>query len=139
MNKLSKTAKELVSSQIGYRNNNLYNSGVINFLEIFEHELFELGNTDIIDTMKSLYPDSNETISINYKYVPQYISRKLECDIDTLKGIWITSKSGVEKYYLNDKSDIITTIDFSGITYMIVSDLDEEGILIAYKGEDLNV
>ena len=56
MKKLSNVAISILDSGVGYRNDNI-SSGVINLDEIVKHELYQLYNFDIIDTLKKIYPE----------------------------------------------------------------------------------
>ena len=132
--KLSYVAKLLLEDQKGYRNNNCYNSGIKDISKIVDFEINYLKNKDIPYTMKEIYKNIHRKYSS--KKILKYISDNLNCKIDEVKGIWLTTKYGVEKHYLIDDSyNEISCIDFSNTEYMIISDMDLEGVLIAYKGE----
>lgn len=137
---LSNTAKEIINSNKGYRNNSLYDSGVTCLRDIMEFEINELENEDILDTVSLLYPQAflQPDKYLNIDNILAFVQEKLDADSDDLKGIWLTSKDGVKRNYLNHNEETeISYVDLTNKDYIILSDMDDMGILIAYKGDVL--
>lgn len=118
INLLSPTANELVTSQTGYRNDDL-SAGVFKITDIIEFETNELGNTDIHDTCAKLY---NTT--------PRNSMQDAFRTTD-LYGLWVTTKSGVTNHYSDEQDSPITAYNIPENAH-IVSDLDTEGVLFVF-------
>lgn len=137
MKKLSNVAISILDSGVGYRNDNI-SSGVINLDKIVKHELYQLYNFDIIDTLKKIYPEFKipwYTISIPFAIL-SFIANKLNCKKKDLKGVWLTTKEWCKILYCNSKEerDNITEVNLDKICkrHMFISDLGPDGVLIAY-------
>ena len=61
----------------GWRTEQLYGEGYINAAEVMAHEIFELQNTDILDTL-------SETIFMNTSFGEKllYLSQVLSCEVE---------------------------------------------------------
>ena len=128
---ISSTLKKIITDMRGFRNNNFQNSGITNLKEIIKYEYNELGNEDIIYTLNKLYGyDTNKN---TVDEIIDFISLSLSVDSSDLKAVWVTSYTAVEKLYKINKDDPISVFNFKDKDWMIISDLDEDGILIAYK------
>jgi hypothetical protein len=78
---LSNTSKQMLSSRIGYRDDNIYGSGVTNFEDIIKYEINELCNDDILFTMMNTYDvfiDSSESIEFNISIVINKVKELLK-------------------------------------------------------------
>ena len=110
-------------SIIGYRSEAVYGDGYRNIDEVIDHEINELDNDDIIDTLK------NKGLIRNKSGLSAYITK--------LKGagytevLWLANtKQDIVDIYRTD----IDTIDFySIIDGILISDIGIDGKLIAYN------
>ena len=140
VSKLSNTAQSLIRNGCGYRNVEVYGSGVVDCEEIIEFEALELGNDDIFDTCFELYgigcnvdnskeemeEDIERRIKENIKYWKNHFQT------DKLYGLWLTTEEAVEELYKGDPVEF--TIPAGA---MIVSDIGREGVLFVFN-EDLS-
>ena len=63
----SKQVMEVQANKVGYRDDNLYGEKVRDLQAILEHEMLEMGNVDVLDTMEKLYPACASWISEEMK------------------------------------------------------------------------
>ena len=143
---LSKEAKQILDSRIGYRDLAETDSGTYHYpKEIINFECNELGNTDIPDTLLKLY-DLNldhclagtcanpglDTMDI------QDISNFLDEQIDDFDLVWLTADlKQCKNMYGNGDDDRIEKWSFSpAARILVVADLGSEGVLIAYCPDD---
>ena len=127
----------ILKERKGYRNNNFQNSGITSLKEILNHEVKELGNEDIFDSMKKLYPDFKcdyNSINTKISYTLNFIARYLECSINDINAVWLTTKDNAKKLYTYSDSDIINCVKIPKNS-MPISDLGCDGILFAYTGQ----
>ena len=136
IDKLSNTAQSLIKNGCGYRNIEVYGSGVVDYEEIIKFETLELGNDDIFDTCLELYNIGYNTNGL-MEEKEEDIERRIEENIkhwknhfqaDKLYGLWLTTEEAVEELYEGDPVEF--TIPAGAV---IVSDLDEEGILLVFN------
>ena len=128
----SNTLKKIINDKRGFRNNNFQNSKVTNLKDIVKYEYNELGNEDIIDTIYKLYDHKIDKTKNIINNILEFISKLLNEPIDNLKGVWVTTYEAVEKLYKLNSDDAISVFNFNDKKWMIISDLSEDGILIAY-------
>lgn len=148
----SKQANIIQKEKMGYRNDNYYGEKERNLVFIIKHEIMEYGNVDILQTLKDNYEefsfiDDDLITLINQQSVFEKEIDELIASIITLikqrlntsndlQGIWVCdSKENVEKYY-SDGNESIHIITFNE-DFLIISDLEDEGILIACKDFNL--
>lgn len=155
----SSNCKSIILNGIGYRNETYYGSGVRSLSEIVEYERFELENTDI-DYFCSRYISSNnsrywydEIISgcqLNVLDIMGFVSKMMSIPEERLGGIWVTSSvHDIANNYCDEWEydailrmtpneyanlcDYFTKVKFNPLhKYMVISDLGNEGILVAY-------
>lgn len=117
MTKPSKTAQKIIDSNIGYRNDTLFSGDDYLIQETLKFEIYELDNDDILDYLN--VDGINDVLDYIDKHLPHH---------KELYAYWFTSKDAVQKLYAGDTEPIS---EFKlPQKYLILSDLDDEGILI---------
>lgn len=134
---------------IMYRSEDSYGSGVRDIIQIMVYEIYELGNTDILEYISEHYLDAEDK-----KVVAQLImmiesgDELSEDDIENLceelvdkinkktnhnlkYALWLADKNVVEDMYAYDTLNI----DAYNTSDVILSDLGYDGILFAYDEE----
>lgn len=127
-NKLSKEAKELLLLNKGFRDDSVYNSKIISFPDVFMHEMFELGNTDIPLTLRKVY--NMHGIDLRNKELTFNVVISNLCDLwhvsmDALICKWLATEDNVRKLYGSRVS--VYKLPLQGL---IASDLGPDGILV---------
>lgn len=124
---------ELMLNRRGYRCDDLSEVGSFNLnpKDIFDQEINEFGNDDIMLTMHNLY-GTHENFSIDE--IDNYIKATLNTDKYYL--IWLTSnkKDDIDYTEANNEQDALNhiySVEFDR-SFMPISDLGPEGMLIAY-------
>jgi hypothetical protein len=105
-----------LKSYTGYRSEAVYGSGIRDIFKVTTHEINELGNTDILDTLK---------IS---KRKLKLLLKKLVA-LGYTECIWLCDRS-IDVFRCYEEKQIEKYIIKNGI---ILSDIGEYGKLIAYK------
>lgn len=108
-----------LKSYTGYRSEAVYGSGIRDIFKVVDHEINELGNSDILDTLKitkrKLKPLLKKLVVLGY----------IEC-------IWLCDKAiDVFRYYGEKEVEKYTIKN--GI---VLSYIGEYGKLIAYKPKE---
>ena len=132
---------------IMYRSEDSYGSGVRDILDVMTYEIYELGNTDILEYVCEHYLDKStvdvikrviysveggqDDISEDYIYdickdIVSEINKKTNHDLKY--ALWLADKSVVEDMYTDDPLNI----DAYYTSDVILSDLGNDGILFAY-------
>lgn len=119
MEKLSEVAKELLRTQIGYRNDGL-SEGIFTISEIIEYETEELGNEDIYDTCEELYNTRNPLEVIENTFGKEVVY-----------GMWFARKEDILEYYAEDGETEINSYNIPN-NAVVISDLGEDGVLFAF-------
>lgn len=119
--KLSKLTQNIVDTNIGYRNDYLFDGNDFLIMDVIEYEKNELGNDDIHDFIKSQY-------NIKPKDIKAWLESKFNTKVDKLYGYWLSSKLGIDTY-IDSFDDLITEIPLPD-KYIILSDLGNDGCLI---------
>lgn len=155
----SNNCKTLVLSGVGYRNETYYGSGVRSLSEIIEYERFELENADI-DYFCRKYNSSNNDRYWYDEIIAKtptksmdilgFVSKTMSIPEERLGGIWVTSSpfnvanlycdkwelDAISNMTVNEYvnlGDYFTKVKFNPLhKYMIISDLGNDGILVAY-------
>lgn len=115
---LSNTALSIQTSGIGYRNDFLFSGEDYYLTHVLEYELNELGNQDIL----------HYTQTKSIQEILTYVDLKLP-NHDELFAYWFTSKKGVIDLYDGGFGEPITEFELPN-KYIILSDLDEDGLMI---------
>ena len=128
-----------------YRAEDTYGSGIRDIYEVIFYELVELGNTDILEyclehyLLDTIIEDSVEDLIDNYtEYDEEYINDIIYAMIHEIEKktntqlkycLWLASKEAVEDLYAGENINKYYTSN------IILSDLDYDGTLYAYKDE----
>lgn len=127
LSQLSPEAREIVTHNIGYRNDQLFNGDDHLLPDVLEFEINELENEDILDFTNS--KDSNDIINIANSWygkdTPVYV-------------YWFATLPNVREFYTthleDDDSDsaIVEPITAFELPekYIVISDLGQDGICI---------
>lgn len=128
-NLASDTLMALYNNKIGYRNDNLYNSGEIDFEKVIKHEILELGNTDIISTVSKLY--SLAVDESNLERAVTIITAFLKAYFKTNKlyAKWFTDEINTLIRYGDDYADFYISVYKIPSNSLPISDLDKNGVL----------
>ena len=136
--------KDDILDEIMYRSEESGGSGVRDVIDIMTFEIFELGNTDILDyTLENYLQDTNiqETVesliddvtafSINeVEKICKLIIKEINIQTDhNIKyGLWLADYDRVKDMYAYDES----SIEAYKVSDIILSDLGIDGVLFAY-------
>lgn len=137
----SKTAAKLLENKIGYREESYSGSHIRNLYDVIEFEIEELGNEDILYFLKCNEPElhdlpdpltEDDDIPSILKRIDKFVKTKLGST--NVSAIWLTSYKYVKKWYEGEDE----SIDMYSIpaNFVILSDLNDEGILLAVTTED---
>lgn len=145
---LTDKAKQIHEKKIGYRNEWYYGSGEKDAFSVIYYECTELGNVDVFETVQLLYPNV-------FNYTEDFLLsiQSEEVDDDLLKGeiikiidytkerlgvvgnlevIWVcASVKDIQGMYTASSPYELDKYQFDN--FMILSDLDSEGVLVAYE------
>lgn len=129
----SSTAKRLSKQKYGFRNDELYDSGVTDFKSILKFEVEELENTDIFDTCEDLYDIKYDMDNINscIKSTLDFFYKHFKTK--KLYAKWLTTKTMVKQLYEGDTYNI-RKIKIND-DFLIASDLGEQGVLFVSKSD----
>lgn len=116
---LSQTANVIKLSNIGYRNDYLFSGEDYLIEEVLDFEINELYNHDIFEFT------GLSKISEILIYAHNKLNTKAR-----LYGYWMTSRDGVIHNYANGDNQTVITQFTLPKDYIILSDLDDEGVLI---------
>lgn len=119
----------------GYRNERAYGSGVRSLTEVVAFETKELGNTDIYDTLKRVYSvplDLRVNRDKLNEQVFKWVENVMQASRRDINVIWVcySLQSVITHYGTSD--NLIFNVRFNG-DFLIISDLGDEGCLVAYK------
>lgn len=134
--------------KIMYRSEDSYGSGVRDVLDVMVYELYELGNTDILEYICDHYFDEEMKRQCSMMILSIETGDVFEDDIidiakaslETIKEktnkdirycLWLAEKDVVDEMYAYDESNI----DAYYTSDVILSDLGRDGILFGYEKE----
>ena len=128
--KLSKEAREILETRIGYRSEDKSEFAddwhiIIPSINIIDCEMNDLGNSDIPETMHKLY---GTPINWQPKQIDQYIKQKMSLDDYYL--IWVTATPEDAQQYADEPKNI-TKINLNCKKMMLISDIATDGVLLA--------
>lgn len=135
---------------IMYRSEDSYGSGVRDIIQVMTYEIYELGNTDILEYVCEHYL-SNETkqvVTQLIRVIENGENELSEQDIENLcidiideinkktnhnlkYALWLADKNVVEDMYADDELNIDTYY----VSDIILADLGYDGMLFAYDNE----
>jgi len=119
---------DMVEGNYGYRNEAFMGDNT-NFTarQILEYEILDLGNTDIKVFCANHYgitaKSSFNFLSGLFKYLTH------ELGTDQLYAVWLTTRKGVEQYYVLPDADADLIRYELPAHYVVISDLSHEGAL----------
>jgi hypothetical protein len=146
---MSVTLETLLKTRIGYRNEHFQGSGMKQAYDVIGYEIQELYNTDIIDTMSSLYNlDLSKYMMEDEDYdypvvdmecsldliqeIMSFLEKKFKTDKQNIYVVWVTTAEAVKKFYSFDNEEPeLTTVSIKD-NWLPISDIDTQGILFAY-------
>lgn len=108
-----------------------------NNIDILRQEIIDLENTDILDTLDSLYNfkmlNNQEADEADIESIDQFIKQKLNAEHYHL--IWLCDTARNASWYSNTDGDTesIYCVNLKHHNLMPISDLGPEGVLIAYN------
>lgn len=127
---MSETLKKLIRTNIGYRNEALSENPthMSSLIDMLNGEIEESGNTDIFKYLKNELCEDAQLID-----VLKYVAKKLKKPITDINAIWLTSNDGLTNYTNSRTEDNnIVAYDIHQFEpYVVLSDLDGEGVLLA--------
>lgn len=134
--------KKLIDTGIGYRIDTEDTSGITNIKRIVKYEVEELGNEDILDTLRLILDKPDFSIKDLKNYVNDFSRHYpyglwLSTDIKTTKDLY-----GSMSDFDGNVEDTISKYKVTGKAYLL-SDIGSEGTLLAlpknvdsyYEGE----
>ena len=90
-------------------------------------------NELIIESFKYMCQENSKTITDD---IILFLTKYFSVNEEELEAIWLTDLDSVKKIYLNESEDE-DLIDLYNLpecnSYLVISDLDEDGILVIYK------
>lgn len=149
------TMHTILTSKMGYRTENCYGSGVRDLVKVVEFEIFELLNLDILEYLTAEYDGMEYLDFISTEDVVNEdqlfsLKNRILRDVKTLvteqlgdyphSVIWLTTFKGLKMYLTEDGEDYY---EYSleglkeGDDFMILSNLGDDGILIAFKNKPI--
>ena len=138
-NAVSQQLKRILLRRSGYRSDD--NSEIAEMVnhrpspvQILSQEILDLENTDIIDTLSTLYDfnalaDNEEATNKTVKAIDDSIKEKLNTKSYHL--VWLCDTAREASFYGDIKS--VYAFDLTPYNLMPISDLGSEGVLIAYN------
>jgi len=140
MKRFSQELQQMLTEQKGYRNEEYSGSGITDPEKVLTFEIYELGNTDILEFFQKHYGFdypciieqleegrvTEEEIKVEVKRIISYISRKMGAK--TLYCLWLATREGIRENYV-DTEDTVTEYNLSRINYMPICDLGDQGAL----------
>ena len=135
LSNLSTSAQYILKTRCGYRSDDQSELAGLTHqplpIQIIDHELNELGNTDIPDTLKLIY---NRTVNTPHD-MNKLIKYLLNINTDYYYLLWLCASPNDAKDYADKPSSVYDVrIPDDAI---IISDLDLGGVLIASKEDPL--
>ena len=118
-----------IKNYIGYRSDEVYGEGFRDIILVLNHELNELQNNDIIDYFLKNKLIVEDTRKVMIKQI--FESIKIIINRGFNRVILLCDKKKYVKEYYNVSKESIYQVKIS--EGFILSDLGEEGKLIAYK------
>lgn len=136
---MSQQLKHILLRRSGYRTDNGSEiAGMVNHrpipVQILNQEILDLENTDIIDTLLTLYDfnalaDNEKATDKTVKAIDDFIKEKLNTESYHL--VWLCDTAHEASFYGDIKS--VYAFGLKPYNLMPISDLGPEGILIAYN------
>lgn len=120
---LLKETKILLKNNIGYRNNAISAISDPSIVEVFEFEINELLNDDILNYMSHNY--HLHAIEDIYTYFEKEFGEKR----DRLYAFWMASKEAVQDLYSSDEDIMIDSYQINRYKTIIASDIGYDGVL----------
>ena len=114
----------------GWRNDNFYGSGIDDAFKIIDHEVFELGNTDILYTCRKIY---GLKLDIRKKKESVYTVKMFLRSIlgeRKIYGMWFGTEKNVKKYYNGSEGMSCYSLHKMFGDVVVLSDLGPEGTLL---------
>ena len=141
MKRFSQELQQMLTEQKGYRNEEYSGSRITDPEKVLKFEIYELGNTDILEFFQKHYGFNysciiekleegrvtEEEIKDEVKKIISYISRKMGGP-KTLYCLWLATREGIRENYI-DPEDPVTEYNLSGCDYMPLCDLGDQGAL----------
>lgn len=130
--KISKEAKIIIQSRLGYRNDyNVLGGRTDSFKRVLAYETLTLGNRDIYHTVKQYYNigklDLRHTPEVLNRIILNLFAQHFGCNASYLMCYWLcANRQDVIRYYGTDNLKQFVIPD----SFLIASDLGPEGILI---------
>lgn len=135
--------------KIMYRDEDIYGSGINDILDVISYEVYELGNTDILEYCLDHYVEDknlkNRIIDLvnnleNYSDLDVFnlvqdlvVEINYQTKSDLKYCLWLASEQAVKDLYDGSNINAYYTSD------IILSDLGYDGILFAYETEPLPI
>jgi len=117
-----------MKQRYGFRSNEVYNEwGEHSLPEVMDHEINELENKDILDTL------GVETFEEAIAKVKKFYQRE---DLSELRCVWLAANpEDVYEMYTDKTKDSWSTIYDIEVqpTFMLLSDIGKEGCLFGYE------
>lgn len=142
MEDFSPTAQNIMQTRMGFRSESYSGSMVRDLKEVVSYEL-GMGNNDIIKFCQEQYhldvesPDEDSILADRLYYesgVWQVVKERLG-DPKGCDALWLTSLKGVTGKYLGG-GNYDYDLYILPPRFMVLSDLGEDGILVAYKKDE---
>jgi len=105
---------------IGYRTEQLYGEGYRGLFEVLNHEVFELGNTDILSYL-----------NLSEGHIQDFCHFLMQDGYNNCIWLCKTERDLINSYLLEETDYIID--EYEIIDGIILSDLGEQGVLVAYR------
>lgn len=123
-------SKRILANGYGWRNDNIYGSGINDAFKIIDYEVFELGNTDILYTCRKIY---GLKLDIRKKKESVYTVKMFLRSVlgeTKIYGMWFGTEKNIRKYYNGDEEISCYSLPKNYGTALVISDMGPEGSLI---------
>ena len=127
---LTVDSKRILVNGYGWRNDNIYGSGIDDAFKIIDYEVFELGNTDILYTCRKIY---GLKLDIRKKKESVYTVKMFLRSVlgeTKIYGMWFGTEKNIRKYYNGNEDISCYSLPKNYGTALVISDLGPEGSLI---------
>ena len=126
---LTLDSKRIIAYGEGWRNDNIYGSGIDDAFKIIDYEVFELGNTDILYTCRKLY---GLKLDIRKKKESVYTVKMFLRSVlgeTKIYGMWFGTQKNIERYYAGSESCTCYRFSQKYGSVLVISDMGPEGTL----------
>ena len=139
-----------IGGSVGFRVNNLFGDGIKEPLEVIVYEIYDLGNTDVLNTLaNTLFKDTEfgcrlqsfcqvveigceeKTIEIFVHKLIREVETKLGKELKSVLWLCDTVQDLVDSYEVQEDSVFSEYED----GFVVLSDLGKQGKLFGYEGE----